>query len=245
MVVGFTTRVPIGLEDPPHFEPDSVVGIQGEPCAGQPVDAFSAAKIMHTRVERLLAGEYKSIQGFSIAAPTEYLGMLGVTEALLYAFRLYEIVIRTGLASASKSREEDLAREAALNAERIGFVISTLKDGYSSDNIMRKIPTWLDLLEDSALAAHNIVSELNKVPLDSYNYCDASTASPQLQELIPYFLEDKGDGAEPTYFSIELPGAQQKLLNGVLMPTMGLGTWMLQGRACFDAVTAAIAAGYR
>lgn len=233
----------VGVEDSPYYEPEEVIGRKGEPCEGLPADAFSAAKIMQTRLQRLMAGEYKSVQGFSVAAPTEYLGMLGVTEAILYTFRMFDVVIRAGLATASPAREEDIAREAALNVERIEFVIATIKAGYSSDNIMRKIPGWLDLLEDSALAAHIIMSELHNLPVDSYDYCEASAANPQLQALVPVYLAGKEiDGLS---ISSELPTNQKQLQNGVVMPTMGLGTWMLQGKDCFDAVLAAIAAGYR
>ena len=59
---------------------------------------------------------------------------------------------------------------------------------------------------------------------------------------MPYFLGEEaaaesGEGAA-------VP-ALHTLANGVKMPVMGLGTWQLEGKACQDAVTAAVNAGYR
>jgi hypothetical protein len=196
------------------------------------------------RLSRFLAGEYKAVTGFSTAAPTEYLGMLGLAEAVLYCLRMYEVVIRAGLARAeSESEEADLTHQAALNKERIDFVMGTLGSGYSSDLIMRRLPDWLLLVEDSALAANFVVAHIHhQSSPDSYRYCEAGVNSPQLGDLVPYYLGETaaaevGEGEQaPPHFTLH---------NGALMPSVGLGTWQLQGKDCYDAVLDAIKAGYR
>ena len=235
-------RKTLGLEASPYFEPDHLVGIDGEPCGGYPVDVFSAAKIVQLRLQRFMAGEYKAIVGFSVDSPNEYLGMLGLTEAILYCLRSFEVVLQTGLRSAEPADAEGLIQQAALNKERIDFIVTKLREGYASDPIMRALPDWVSLLDDSAMAAHAVVAKQHHSTAQDFNYCTASRNSPQLQELVPYFLGTEaaqltGEGAPtPRHFTLH---------NGVQMPSVGLGTWLLQGKACYDAVLAAITAGYR
>jgi diketogulonate reductase-like aldo/keto reductase len=230
----------VGLEEPTTFEPENVVGIKGETCGGYPVDAFSAAQIVHLRLRRFMAGEHKAVGGFSYGAPTEYLGMLGVAEAMLYTLRLYEVVIGAGVRAATGEEAEDLAQHAALNKERIEFILGALKQGYDSDPLMRALPEWMNLLADSALSASAVVSKMHHLTPETYNPCDASPASPQIKDLVPYF-----HGSDPSSAHAAAVADHFTLQNGVQMPSMGLGTWLLQGKDCYEAILAAIGAGYR
>lgn len=220
-----------------------MTGMKGETCGGFPVDAFSAGQIMHLRLRRFLAGEHKAVAGFSYAAPTEYLGMLGVAEAVLYTLRLYEVVINAGVGAASGAEAEDLAQHAALNKERIEFILGALKQGYDSDPLMRALPEWMNLLADSALSASAVVSKMHHLTPETYSACDAPPASPQVTDLVPYF--HGAAAAEPNSALSTAVAEHFALHNGVQMPNMGLGTWLLQGKDCYEAVLAAIAAGYR
>jgi hypothetical protein len=82
---------------------------------------------------------------------------------------------------------------------------------------------------------HNLTPE-------TYSGCDASPASPQVMNLVSYF---HGAAAEPNSANSDAVAGHFSLHNGVQMPSMGLGTWLLQGKDCYEAVLAAIAAGYR
>lgn len=47
-----------------------------EPCGGLPQNMFSAAQIVHSRIERFIQGQYNIVPGLATirSAPTEYLG---------------------------------------------------------------------------------------------------------------------------------------------------------------------------
>jgi hypothetical protein len=227
-----------GIENPSILENPDLA----EPCFGNPADLFSAAEIMHMRLQRVFAGQHSAVAGFSFASPTEYLGMVGLAEAVLYTLRMYEAVLHSVISVAPPEREEDLVTHMKLNKDRIEFVLAVVGAGYESDKLMRSLPAWMDLVADSALSARTAVALLYGVPADEYNYCDATRTSPQLRELVPYFLGDEA-GQDDSEGAAVAP--LHTLNNGVQMPVMGLGTWQLQGQACQDAVLAAISAGYR
>lgn len=194
------------------------------------------------RLLRVFAGQYKHVVGLSFAAPTEYLGMVGLAEAVLYSMRMYDVVLRSAITIVPPEAEEDIMNHLKLNTERIEFVVAVLAGGYDSDPLMRGLPDWMRLLEDSSISAHTAVAQIFGSTSETYNYCDATPDSPQLRELVPSFLGTEAalDMAE----GIAVPHLYA-LSNGVQMPVMGLGTWQLDGKVCQDAVTAAIIAGYR
>ena len=205
---------------------------------------YSAARIVHRRLSRVFAGQYKGAVGLSFSAPTEYLGLLGLAEAVLYCMRMYETTIRTAVVLAPSEHEEDLMNHLRLNKDRIDFVVSVVGAGYEADRLSRALPAWMDLLEDSAMSAHTAVALLHDEAPDSYNFCAATRASPQLRDLVPYFLGEEKAAAVGETEGVSVR-AVHTLSNGVQMPVVGLGTWQLQGKDCKDAVSAAIAAGYR
>ena len=65
------------------------------------------------------------------------------------------------------------------------------------------------------------------------------TNRPKTKHLKPFspIIKSEEEG-EDTLVSITL-------VNGVQMPILGFGTWMLQGRECYDAVYNAIKAGIK
>ena len=158
--------------------------------------------------------------------------------------RMYETTIRTAVVLAPSEHEEDLMNHLRLNKDRIEFVVSVVGAGYEADRLSRALPAWMDLLEDSAMSAHTAVALLHDATPDSYNFCAATRASPQLRDLVPYFLGEEKAAAVGETEGVSVR-AVHTLSNGVQMPVVGLGTWQLQGKECKDAVSAAIAAGYR
>ena len=212
-----------------------------------PVDAFSAAQIVHTRLRRLFAGAYQNVRGLTFTAPTEYLGMLGMSEAVLYVLRLYESVLQAALAGAApKSPEEErITREVVFNKERIEIVVAMLARGYDADPLMRQLPGWLSFMEDSGAAAQLEMAAMHGSSAQEFNYCMA-TKGPPLQNLVSYFSSTATGGAA-TEATSTVPATTTfaTLSNGVQMPLMGLGTWQLQGELCQEAVLQAITEGYR
>lgn len=236
----FVTFIPLvsGIDDPATVDHPDV----SEPCGGSPVDLLSAAQIMHSRLTRVFEGQSRAAVGLSFAAPTEYLGLLGLAEAVLYTMRMYETVLRGALVLAPPEHEEDLLNYLKLNKNRIEFVVSVVGAGYESDPLLRGLPDWMNLLADSALSAHSAVALLYGATPETYNICEATRASPQLRDLVPYFLGEEAAAEDGE--GVAVP-AHHTLSNGVQMPAVGLGTWQLEGKTCQDAVTAAVNAGYR
>lgn len=114
-----------------------------ETCNGVGVDAFTAATIMHRRVQRYLEGQYQHVKGLSSTSPTEFLGMYGLTEGVLYALRMYEIVLQKGLPT-------DAERRSAME-QLIAIVDSirgVLRKGYAADPVMLALPGWVNSLEN-------------------------------------------------------------------------------------------------
>lgn len=165
--------------------------------------------------------------------------MLGLSEAVLYCLRLYEVALHAGLAGANADDETDLGQQATLNKERIQRVLSTLSEGYSSDLIMRALPGWLRLVDDSEQAARRAVARLRRSSPDDLPFCEPSDSTPQLAALVSYF------GTTPDSMVDAQAAPSYALLNGVEMPSLGLGTWQLTGRDCYEAVKNAIRLGYR
>jgi hypothetical protein len=232
-----------GLEDA-AFAVERLPDLKREPCTGVAIDAYSAAKIVHERLLRFMAGQHKAVIGLTASAPTEYLGLLGLSEALLYCLRLYEVVLSAGVqaAAATDIEQPDLIEHSVLNKERIEFVLSTLGQGYTSDPLLRALPDWLALLADSEMAAKHVVAKSRRVSPADVTGCEPGSSTPQLSSLVTYFGTDKpaasdaAVGSLPAYFTLH---------NGVAMPSVGLGTWLLQGEVCYDSVLQAIKLGYR
>ena len=185
-----------------------------------PQNSISAAQILLDRLLTLMSGEYPS--GFSFSAPTEFFGMVGLAEVILYADRL------SGF-SLGMFTKSDLERE----------VCNALAQ-FNGDLIMRSLPRWTSILNDTV---SNAVAEL--IPNRQKDVCfsgfsDFENLAPKLSE----YHRHKFPTLEQSIASDALP-LQLPLSNGMLLPAIGLGTWQLNGGECIAAVKTAINLGYR
>lgn len=204
----------------------------------QPKNLFEVSEVMRLRVKKFLAGLSSVVQGMSSDAPTEFLGMLGLAEAILYTMRLQEIIF------------EYVSLTDELNGHRghIGAVLEVLKQGYASDPILRSLPLWTQIIDEAAIRLHTL---FDSKASDELLEGDGDRNAREL----PYDLSI--DRLASTFFNQDsgryddsLPASKQinntvTLSNGVLMPIMGLGTWQLDGDVCYQGVIDAVKNGYR
>eukprot|EP01038_Epipyxis_sp_PR26KG_P005727 gene5727-7910_t len=206
-----------------------------------PKDILSAAEMMKTRLINYFGGGYSSVQGFTDQAPSEYLGMMGIAEAFLYTFRLYEIILQT-----SSNQQVIL-----LNRGHINRITTVLSQGYDADPIMRELTTWLNHLLESSKLAYQFVFKTEDVTDLMRNEFDCEDKEningPEMIQIIP--TVDKFISSSTIVNQLGNPvdsvSAYYTLSNGVKMPVLGLGTWQLEGKECYDAVYEAIKIGYR
>mmetsp|Transcript_20323 Transcript_20323/g.19630 ORF Transcript_20323/g.19630 Transcript_20323/m.19630 type:complete len:593 (+) Transcript_20323:46-1824(+) len=241
-------RQAVNLDDLPFIE-----RINQEDCVA-PVDVLSAATIMKKRLHALvLEGGAGSVKGLSMSAPTEYLGMLGIAEAYIYTMRLYGLVLA---ADKQKNTQEIESYSKILKA-----MVDVIGAGYQSDLLMRSIPNWqeyLDYIDEHMREIYGIKNEkidclmkngphMNEINYEynkNYHKKDAknydllsknvNSATNEITSLKKLIKTDKMESLD-TY----------KLVNGVEVPVMGLGTWQLEGEECEAAVYQAIQIGYR
>jgi hypothetical protein len=100
---------------------------------------------MLSRLTAVLAhgGANSAIPGLTFSSPTEYLGMMGLSEAVLYTLRLYALVIEQAPAIESASEETVAEHNHARYVEYIEEIKRTLSEGYSGDKLMRRLLVWL------------------------------------------------------------------------------------------------------
>jgi len=223
---------------PAPIEDKEIQEVQVEPCGGLAVDAYGAAQVILKRISRFLNGENQHTVGLSTTAPTEFLGLVGMGEACLYALRLYEVVIK----GAGESTWHD-------TVAAIREVSAMLGAGYNSDVIMRALPRWAQLLEQSSNVAHRVLrDQASSLNLPAFDFCrPVSSTTPTFEAAAVYFSP-----MAPALQQLAVTPAQGfsinthfELSNGVAMPVMGLGTWQLEGEQVVDAVLSALSAGYR
>eukprot|EP01040_Poterioochromonas_malhamensis_P000203 gene203-213_t len=206
---------------------------------------YAASSILRDRLEKFLGGLHSIVNGFTTSAPTEYLGMVGLSEAFLYALRLHEVLFSV-LNTSDEIRSSHIAK--------INHILQVLKSGYSSDRIMLQLPSWLRFLQDSTnIALQEIQNHLSIPLLDENGNSQGEEAVAQrlsripeldVSSVIPYLLGEKyTEEIQETF----LPENSQevKLSNGQMIPLIGLGTWQLEGKECEEAVYTAIKLGYR
>lgn len=221
------------------------------------VDMMQVADAMRHRVQVYLSGGANMPSlGLSSSSPTEFLGVYGLVEAVLYGLRVYHAII-TGSAHAGATQ----AVQAASSA-RIDRVLQALTQArWTADSLMRQIPQFGDMLKDAAAdsrAALGLDSQGDEAAEGASSTCSASgEPRPPVQALSAHLtlLNERGSeikssaaphaGAEaiakpPTVLLPALPSAP-----AISMPLLGLGTWQLNGPECEDAVYLAIQLGYR
>jgi hypothetical protein len=224
---------------------------ESEPCGGVPTNILSAAQIVHFRLRRVFAGQFQSVVGFSFTAPTQYLGLLGIAEAMLYVLRLYDVVFheQLQLISEQSSNDSSTAFElVAQNKDRIDYILRWLGGGYDSDPLLRALPNWMNMLQDAEAGVLSLSANRHGIALDRFDFCgtdliEGSDIPQDLQShLISRYTELQTD-----HVSREVLSSEKNIVlrNGLSMPVIGLGTWQLEGDLCIKVVLESIAVGYR
>jgi alcohol dehydrogenase (NADP+) len=201
-----------------------------------PSNILEIGDILRERLAKFVNGLAAVVPGLSTSSPTEYLGMLGLSEAFLYALRVYEVIFQV-------SGKEDLLAD---HVAKINHVLQVLRAGFSSDKIMLQIPSWYRTLEDAGIVASGIFEEIVS---NTDNVTSARVSDLTIDKLSDYLLgsfrnpDHKHDASTVSVVSVGQKDIT--LSNGVKMPLVGLGTWQLNGDDCYEAVYSAIKQGYR
>lgn len=170
-----------------------------------PVNLFAAAELIKKRLSHYFNGGASSVSGLSSSAPSEFLGMMGLAEAFLYAFRLYGVVLNS-------DPENLFAPSIEANKRHIQEVTHILSQGYGSDLLMRTLPTFLPLLSQSSdFAAELMFAPNPNIPCPQYD-------GAKFQQLVQSFPSLKKPSSDYAL------GNDVILNNGVSMPALGLGT---------------------
>eukprot|EP01035_Chromulina_nebulosa_P020690 gene20690-26823_t len=221
-------RRAVGISEPLPFHDYYIQHIERCPNT---VDISGIADNMLDRLNAYISGGERMIKGLSSTAPSEYLGMYGLTEAVIYTIRLYEIVFMT-LAKKNDFISEFLSDHRKLLSQ----VLDIVGHQYSSDILMRNLPKWIDILDGTSAFAHKALASKS---VDSINdYCNIPI-SPKILDILSIDAYNN-DGY---YDNIVSPYVT--LSNDIEMPSIGLGTWQLNGADCEIAVENAIKIGYR
>lgn len=216
----------------------------------QNMTIFDAAEVMRKRVHKYLSGLHSVVEGLTSTAPTDYLGMLGVTEAVLYAMRLHEALLQAHLT------------ELAAHQMRLRQILGVLRQGYAADPLMRYLPHWAHLLDTSAEEVAGVLSGA-QAGLDQYTgphipVSPILTTNQDPYQLTTYFLGNtdntNGNTGNLNTVTVDLDGTNgvintgkdgMVLSNGMVLPVLGLGTWQLTGTDCYHTVLTALRLGYR
>jgi diketogulonate reductase-like aldo/keto reductase len=199
----------------------------GKDAIEVPTTVNDAAEVMRQRVNKYVRdGLHSVVTGLVSSAPTEYLGMLGLAEAIIYAMRMQELVMEY----AGMGQALDRQRQVISN------VAEWLQRGYSADLIYRPIQNWLNALDNSA----NEINEwLERIRVEG-GRIDLS-----FERLAAQFAHMHVDYSLPATSTVRTDGNTLLLNNGIEMPRIGLGTWQLEGDDCETAVREAIINGFR
>lgn len=197
-------------------------------------DLFEIAESMRFKVKYFLSGYSPVIPGFSTFAPSEYLGMLGLTESILYPMRIYLAMI-TELGSDEQIKNAE---------EQISKISKIIRTNFASDNLMLNLSTWASYLDETS----DIVLKLLAPSVNSESQIDAETSEQASIEPLKTTTPEKlinFFGLENKTLTINAVQPTVNLSNNVAMPLMGLGTWLLEDHNCYDAVTNAVRSGFR
>jgi hypothetical protein len=170
-------RREVGLPPLPPVNSGAAAGtgaLQLYPSAGgtkppPPADMLAAATQMHVRLKVYMHGGYQDLSGFSSAAPNEFLGMLGLTEACLYVMRMYQAIIedldsyggRTGGGAQTHPSFTDSNGEGdgdgdpvftflERHKQRVDAILSAVKESdFQSDILSRSLGQWLQYADEA------------------------------------------------------------------------------------------------
>ena len=203
---------------------------------------------MHHRLNNIV--KHGSYYGFTSTSPSDFLLSYGILEGMLYSIHLYEIVANASLQSRPSIYENtpSISQEfVRINLYPITEIKSKIYKSLTSDAdfITRIIYNNLELL-DKAKDHLNILLNQTTIEYGGTNdVCLSGIGNVELNltNALPAYIPsslyhttiERNQPITPYY----------TLSNGILMPTIGLGTWQLQGDICEEIVYNAIEIGYR
>lgn len=194
------------------------------------VDVLSAARLMQQRLESIFLHNNFYVQGFSIAAPSHFLGVAGLSEAFLYTMRLQEVLLH------------ELQDEASFLVLRdhIDQALRTIRDSrFNADLLSRELPFWMRFVGEVDVMLSEVLEKKDKAFQENFAIPAVNVAA--------YFTAYKpvADSSKSDFADVERYATTITLNNGREMPLLGLGTWQLDGEACYTAVRDALSVGYR
>lgn len=210
-----------------------------EPCYA-PGDLFSAAEMVRQRLTTYLGGGYGFVKGLSSTAPSEYLGVMGLTEAFLYSLRVYDVI----LATYTENPDGDNIRQNI--KRRIDEIMFVVAAGYSSDKLSKSLRGWLPLLNESSEETKAIMSKVYGVSREEAIESAVDKCSADYGPTVAAIAEVLNAESSPSDEGLtKMFNPYGRLHTGIMMPLMGLGTWQMEGDECANAVEAALEIGYR
>ena len=188
-----------------------------------------AAFLVHERLKTVFYGGYGVPNvGFVFTAPTDFLGLYGLAEGILYANRLYGLVI-------DHFGDVDVKDAHRMRFHRAESVIAT---GYDDDFLMRHLLLLMDDLYEAEQVIHQLYN--NTDAFENIRTLCATHFEPSLDAITTSGIAP----SEKLSTSAEI-GNTTTLNNGIQLPLVGLGTWQLEGEECTETVYLAISKGYR
>mmetsp|Transcript_3843 Transcript_3843/g.3810 ORF Transcript_3843/g.3810 Transcript_3843/m.3810 type:complete len:623 (+) Transcript_3843:21-1889(+) len=207
---------------------------------------YIAGVTMHHRLSNLL--KHASYYGFSRTSPSEFLLSYGIIEGMLYSIHLYEIVANASLQSRPSVYDNtpSIAQEfVKINLYPISDVKTKLYKSLTSDSdaLTRTIFSNLELLDK---AKDHLTILLNQTTIEyggTNDVCLSGIGNVELNvsNVLPAYITSY----HPTIEKNQPISSFYTLSNGIIMPSLGLGTWQLNGNLCEEIVFDAIQIGYR
>jgi hypothetical protein len=96
----------------------------------------------------------------SSSSPSDYLGVMGLSEAFLYAARLYMMSVGNNTTTQHNSLTVAAVDDASNLIEAVNNV---LQQGYGSDLLMRSLPTWLPVLDELSKHTYQAIKNVPSV----------------------------------------------------------------------------------
>ncbi len=213
---------------------DASLGKDSDPF---PRNILDASEIMRDRVKKYVNGLHSVVEGMTSTAPTEFLGMLGLAEAVVYTARLQELVMQFAEINDHIDGHRDV----------ISDIVNTIKKGYQPDFIYRSMLRWVEQIDASAKNIGVYMENHHAEKDDSISSSHAEGLLNGYDFSFERFAE-QFSGVQVDYdvekSKINTESHTVLLNNGIEMPKVGFGTWQLEGAECVEAVLTAIRNGY-
>ena len=188
-----------------------------------------AAFLVHERLKTVFYGGYGVPNvGFVFTAPTDFLGLYGLAEGILYANRLYGLIID----HFGDAEIKDAQRTRFHRAE------SVIGSGFDEDFLMRHLLPMMDDLYEAEQVIHQLYN--NSEVFENFGKLCLTHFEPSMDALATSGIVP----SEKQFVSAKI-GNTTTLNNGIELPLVGLGTWQLEGEECSETVYLAISKGYR